>query len=385
MVCAGCGARRCRLRRCAVPESAPAGRRAAARGSRRFSDRHRRAARPATSKQTRFVLDLDRKIDLRAFTLADPTGWSSTSRRSLSSCRRRRRGRARPGQGVPLRPGDAGRLAHRDRPDEAGARSRRPMCWSRERPAGAAGGRTVGDRPRRPSCAPVARRTGRDRADIAGRRQAADAPCPRPADARPLIVIDPGHGGIDNGTQAERRATRRAIVLDFALALRDQLEKAGKYRVVMTRADDTFIPLAERVRIARSAAGRAVHLDPCRCAAARRGRCAGRDRLHAVGHGLRRRGRAARRSRKPGRRDRRHRPDRGADRRRRHPDRPGAARNQDLLKPLCPDSGGRDEERRAPAQESAEIGRLPGAARRRTCRRCCSNSATCPTRRTSSC
>ena len=41
-------------------------------------------------------------------------------------------------------------------------------------------------------------------------------------------------------------------MLDFALALRDQLEKTGKYRVVMTRTDDSFIPLAERVNMARS-------------------------------------------------------------------------------------------------------------------------------------
>jgi N-acetylmuramoyl-L-alanine amidase len=41
------------------------------------------------------------------------------------------------------------------------------------------------------------------------------------------------------------------IVLTFALALRDRLEKAGKYRVVMTRTDDTFIPLDERVKVAR--------------------------------------------------------------------------------------------------------------------------------------
>src|SRR4029078_2808783 len=41
------------------------------------------------------------------------------------------------------------------------------------------------------------------------------------------------------------------IVLDFAKALRERIDKAGKYRVVMTRDDDTFIPLADRVKIAR--------------------------------------------------------------------------------------------------------------------------------------
>jgi N-acetylmuramoyl-L-alanine amidase len=42
------------------------------------------------------------------------------------------------------------------------------------------------------------------------------------------------------------------LVLAFGLALRDRLEKSGKYRVVMTRSDDTFIPLDDRVKVAHS-------------------------------------------------------------------------------------------------------------------------------------
>jgi N-acetylmuramoyl-L-alanine amidase len=72
-----------------------------------------------------------------------------------------------------------------------------------------------------------------------------------PADLRPVVVIDPGHGGIDNGTQAGGES-EKSLVLGFGLALRDRIEKSGKYRVVMTRTDDTFIPLADRVRIARN-------------------------------------------------------------------------------------------------------------------------------------
>jgi N-acetylmuramoyl-L-alanine amidase len=70
-------------------------------------------------------------------------------------------------------------------------------------------------------------------------------------DKRPVVVIDPGHGGDDNGTQMGSE-TEKSLVLGFALALRDSLEKSGKCRVIMTRTDDTFIPLADRVRIARS-------------------------------------------------------------------------------------------------------------------------------------
>jgi len=64
-------------------------------------------------------------------------------------------------------------------------------------------------------------------------------------------VIDPGHGGPDNGTQADGQ-NEKSLVLAFGLALRDRIEKTGKYRVIMTRTDDTFIPLNDRVKIARS-------------------------------------------------------------------------------------------------------------------------------------
>jgi N-acetylmuramoyl-L-alanine amidase len=72
-----------------------------------------------------------------------------------------------------------------------------------------------------------------------------------PLDSRPVVVIDPGHGGLDNGTQSGTEI-EKTLVLAFGLALRDRIEKSGKYRVVMTRTDDTFIPLADRVRIARN-------------------------------------------------------------------------------------------------------------------------------------
>src|SRR5437868_2825818 len=82
-------------------------------------------------------------------------------------------------------------------------------------------------------------------------------------DTRPLIVIDPGHGGIDNGTQAGGELEKN-LVLGFASVLRDRIEKSGKYRVVMTRTDDTFIPLNDRVKIARNASAAlfvSIHAD----------------------------------------------------------------------------------------------------------------------------
>jgi N-acetylmuramoyl-L-alanine amidase len=73
-----------------------------------------------------------------------------------------------------------------------------------------------------------------------------------PGDPRPLVVLDPGHGGIDNGAKAASGEFEKAVVLQFALTLRGKLESSGKYRVAMTRSDDIFIPLTERVRFARA-------------------------------------------------------------------------------------------------------------------------------------
>jgi N-acetylmuramoyl-L-alanine amidase len=71
-------------------------------------------------------------------------------------------------------------------------------------------------------------------------------------DARPLVVVDPGHGGIDNGTKGSGGELEKDIVLAFSQALREKLESGGKYRVAMTRVDDSFIQLSERVRFART-------------------------------------------------------------------------------------------------------------------------------------
>jgi N-acetylmuramoyl-L-alanine amidase len=66
------------------------------------------------------------------------------------------------------------------------------------------------------------------------------------------IVLDPGHGGIDNGTKAPSGELEKSIVLEFSQLLRDKIEQAGKYHVIMTRSDDTFVALADRVQFARA-------------------------------------------------------------------------------------------------------------------------------------
>jgi N-acetylmuramoyl-L-alanine amidase len=88
---------------------------------------------------------------------------------------------------------------------------------------------------------------------------AAAAARPEPAttgslgDGRPLIVIDPGHGGIDPGAMPTAEIHEKDIVFAFAQRLRARLEAGGRYRLMMTRDEDVFVPLDERVRIARAA------------------------------------------------------------------------------------------------------------------------------------
>ncbi len=83
-------------------------------------------------------------------------------------------------------------------------------------------------------------------------------------DPRPLVVIDPGHGGIDPGASGAKGETEKDIVLAVGLALRERLNASGKVRVAMTREDDRFISLNERVNFARSREARlfvSLHAD----------------------------------------------------------------------------------------------------------------------------
>jgi N-acetylmuramoyl-L-alanine amidase len=72
-----------------------------------------------------------------------------------------------------------------------------------------------------------------------------------PADrSRPLVVIDPGHGGKDPGASGGGYR-EKDVVLQLALRLRDELVEQGGVRVALTREDDRFLALGERPEIAR--------------------------------------------------------------------------------------------------------------------------------------
>jgi N-acetylmuramoyl-L-alanine amidase len=68
---------------------------------------------------------------------------------------------------------------------------------------------------------------------------------------KPVIVIDPGHGGIDTGAIAPSGVEEKEVALAVATRLGQSLERTGRYSVVFTRADDRFVPLQQRVRVAR--------------------------------------------------------------------------------------------------------------------------------------
>lgn len=96
---------------------------------------------------------------------------------------------------------------------------------------------------------------------------AVSAPKPGPARfverARKVVVIDAGHGGHDPGAQSGE-TDEKDITLAAALRLRHRLLESGRYRVVMTRSSDIFVPLEDRVRIARRAGADlfiALHAD----------------------------------------------------------------------------------------------------------------------------
>lgn len=79
-----------------------------------------------------------------------------------------------------------------------------------------------------------------------------------------MIVLDPGHGGIDPGASGKRGTYEKNVVLAMALELRRQLLDSGRYDVVLTRSDDSFVRLRDRLHIARASSGHlflSLHAD----------------------------------------------------------------------------------------------------------------------------
>ncbi len=96
----------------------------------------------------------------------------------------------------------------------------------------------------------------KDRAAKRSANKAAPAPTPftlkprKQANSKPVIVLDAGHGGVDPGALG-RKAREKSVTLNFTRELAKQLRKTGKYKVYLTRNRDIYIPLRQRVNIAR--------------------------------------------------------------------------------------------------------------------------------------
>ncbi|MGE0251359.1 MAG: N-acetylmuramoyl-L-alanine amidase [Dongiaceae bacterium] len=74
----------------------------------------------------------------------------------------------------------------------------------------------------------------------------------QPAPAKKIIVLDPGHGGVDPGAVGLNGIFEKEVTLAAALALKEILEESGHYKVFLTRDRDRFIPLHDRVELART-------------------------------------------------------------------------------------------------------------------------------------
>ena len=217
------------------------------------------------AKQTRFVLDLDKTVSFRAFALADPDrvvvdvpqinfqlpAGTGTAGRGLIKAFRY--GLVMPGGSriVFDLTGPAKIVNSYVLEAANGQPSRLVLEFAETDRASFAQSLTTESRPElRPAIADAEAKSDAGPGPKPADSKPSDSK-PEAADSRPLIVIDPGHGGPDNGTQADGQ-NEKSLVLAFGLALRDRIEKTGKYRVIMTRTDDTFIPLNDRVKIARS-------------------------------------------------------------------------------------------------------------------------------------
>ena len=88
-------------------------------------------------------------------------------------------------------------------------------------------------------------------AKAANAEQSGPKPVAQQVSRKPLIVIDPGHGGKDPGASSKKGVREKDIVLEAAKALREELLASQRYDVALTRSTDVFIELEDRVTKAR--------------------------------------------------------------------------------------------------------------------------------------
>ncbi|WP_201154651.1 N-acetylmuramoyl-L-alanine amidase [Rhodothalassium salexigens] len=199
--------------------------------------------------RTRFVIDLDRKLDAEVFTLADPyrlvvnlpevtfdiTGPGQADGRGL--IREYRYGLFKPGTSRVVL-------------DLAGPATLDKFFTLP--PSGRYGYRLVFDLTETSRQAFIDHVAERRAQNGAGpRRDPVRVPAMGADDGgKPVVVIDPGHGGTDPGTIGVLGRPEKTVVLGLAKTIRDRLQKSGRYEVHLTRDRDIFHSLRNRIRIA---------------------------------------------------------------------------------------------------------------------------------------
>jgi N-acetylmuramoyl-L-alanine amidase len=202
--------------------------------------------------RTRFVVEISDPVKVRIFTLANPDRAIIDIPETLW----RARGADRPGSqgaiaayryGV-FRPGDSRFVIDLRRPVAVGE----PLILP---PRDGHGYRIVIDL--LPTSQEKFEQTSgwpadlHSKAVVAAREKATTSPAPMAAGERRVIVVDAGHGGIDSGTRGYNGEMEKDLVLDEALRLANVLGRRG-YAVRLTRREDVYIPLQERVDVARA-------------------------------------------------------------------------------------------------------------------------------------
>ena len=199
---------------------------------------------------TRFVLDVDGDVKPRVFTLAEPyrvvidlpeVQWAQETQPSRDS-----KGLVAGYRFGLFRPGNARVVIDLNGPAEVGK-------VFTLKPDGERGYRLVIDLKSTDPAAFVASAGWPKGLASKAPRTVAPIKDPRTRTGKYVVVIDPGHGGVDPGASGRSGVLEKDLALKVGRQLRDQLKSTGRYKVVMTRDKDIFHSLTDRVEIARQA------------------------------------------------------------------------------------------------------------------------------------
>jgi N-acetylmuramoyl-L-alanine amidase len=204
---------------------------------------------------TRFVIDVSQKVDFNVFTLADPyrvvidfpeVGWRidpAAAKSAVGLMKGYRYGLYRPGRSrMVVDLSGPATLANKFLLPPEGQRQYRLVLDL-----------VPTDRASYLKTAGWPETAALDTPSVLEEPPIADPAIEKPRNMKRVVVIDPGHGGVDPGATGVSGVLEKDLVLSVGNALRDALEATGKYKVVMTRDSDIFLSLKARVAVGRRA------------------------------------------------------------------------------------------------------------------------------------